>query len=548
MPIGSSTAVTLFAREPPLQFCGQDAELIEMGLRWAIASVAALVAGASFCAPAQAIVGGSPVASINDRPYQVALLLGNPSSPSALCGGTIRDSTHIITAAHCVFDNAVTAPGQAIDPGQITVLAGTANRVLGTRDATAATPPVVGVSFEPAYGFPANDAAVLTLDPAQALPLAANSAIDSVPVITPQAWTTLEPAPPVLSVSGWGQLGDGTLPNKLQLATDLQHRSDSVCATAYGTVYDSSIMICAGNSSKDSCFGDSGGPLVSPNSPVANQKLVGIVSFGPASGCAIQNAPGVYTEVGNAAINAYVVNPTRGSAPRSTSGPFLTGTAEVGGVLTCQNGAWSGTPSYQYQFARTTNGSTFALGPMGSAQSYTVQSTDVGGAIACIVKASNADGYGTALSGATGLIPTPVTPAPTPAPAPPVQAPTPTPQQDIAAPVARITAKRCTATRCTLTVTVTDSGFSAGISTVQATVRSTYRTTCTRKGRKVSCTKRRSRSLRATSLSSSSFRVVAAKLPVGTQLFTLVAVDRAGHRQVLPTRVTLKTKRAKKRR
>jgi hypothetical protein len=79
-------------------------------------------------------------------------------------------------------------------------------------------------------------------------------------------------------------------------------------------------------------------------------------------------------------------------------------------------------------------------------------------------------------------------------------------------------------------------------------VRSTYRTTCTRKGRKVSCTKRRTRTLKATSLSSSSFQVVAAKLPVGTQVFTLVAVDRAGHRQVLPTRVTLKTKRAKKRR
>jgi hypothetical protein len=520
--------------------------LIFMGLRWAIASVAALVAGASFCAPAQAIVGGSPVASINDRPYQVALLLGNPSSPSGLCGGTIRDPTHIITAAHCVFDNALTAPGQAIDPGQVTVLAGTANRVAGTRDATAVTPPVAAVSFEPAYGFPANDAAVLTLDPAHPLPLAPSSAIDAVPVITPQAWATLEPTPPVLSVSGWGQLGNGTLPNRLQLATDLQPRPDSVCAAAYGPDYDGSIMICAGNSTKDSCFGDSGGPLVSPNSPVADQKLVGIVSFGPASGCAIQNAPGVYTEVGNAAINAYVANPTRGSAPRSTSGPFLTGTAEVGGVLTCQNGAWSGTPSFQYQFERTTNGTTVALTSMGPAQSYVVQSSDVGGAIACIVKASNADGYGTAVSGPTGLIPAPVTPVPIPEPAPPVQ--TPTPQQDIAAPVARITSKRCTATRCTLKVVVTDSGFSAGISTVRASVRSTYRTTCTRKGRKVSCTKRRTRTLKATSLSSSSFQVVAAKLPVGTQVFTLVAVDRAGHRQVLPTRVTLKTKRAKKRR
>jgi hypothetical protein len=548
MPIGSSTAVTLFAREPPLQFCGQDAELIEMGLRWAIASVAALVAGASFCAPAQAIVGGAD-STIANRPYQVALLLGNPN-PSGLCGGTIRDSTHIITAAHCVFDNALTAPGQAIDPGQLTVLAGTA-KLSAPRDATAVTASVVGVSFEPAYGFPANDAAILTLDPAHPLPLAASSAIDAVPIVTPSAWTPLDQASTVLSVSGWGRTtktGPMTTSDQLKLANNLPYATDDFCANAYGSLYNPALMVCAGDGTKDSCFGDSGGPLVTPNSPGANPRLVGIVSFGPST-CADAAHPGVYTEVGNPSIYAYVHdNVTPGSAPRVTSGPFLTGTAEVGGVLVCQNGAWSGTPTFQYQFQRTTNGTNFALNSMGSAQSYTVQSTDVGGAIACIVKASTADGYGTALSGATGLIPTPVTPAPTPAPAPPVQAPTPTPQQDIAAPVARITAKRCTATRCTLTVRVTDSGFSAGISTVQASVRSTYRTTCTRKGRKVSCTKRRSRSLRATTLSSSSFRVVAAKLPVGTQLFTLVAVDRAGHRQVLPTRVTLKTKRAKKRR
>jgi hypothetical protein len=507
--------------------------------------MAVLVAGASFCAPAQAIVGGVD-STIANRPYQVAVLLGSPT-PNGLCGGTIRDSTHIITAAHCVFDNAFTAPGQAIDPGQVTVLAGTA-KLSVPRDATAATATVAGVSFEPAYAFPGRDAAILTLSSG----LPSNAGIQALPVVAPANWPALDQASTQLSVSGWGlttSTATGNPSDTLKVAGSLAYRPDSLCAAAYGSLYSNALMICAGDGAKDSCFGDSGGPLVTPNSPVASQQLVGIVSFGPANRCADANAPGVYTEVGNASINAYVVKPAPGSAPRSTSGPFLTGTAEVGGVLTCQNGAWSNAPSFQYQFQRTTNGSTVALTSMGSAQSYVVQSSDVGGAIACIVKAGNADGYGLAVSGPTGLIPAPATPAPVPdqAPAPPVQTPTPTPQQDIAAPVARIAAKRCTATRCTLTVTVTDSGFSAGISTVRATVRSTYRTTCTRKGRKVPCTKRRTRTLRATSLSSRRFRVVASRLPVGTQLFTLVAVDRAGHRQVLPTRVTLKTKRATRR-
>jgi hypothetical protein len=44
------------------------------------------------------------------------------------------------------------------------------------------------------------------------------------------------------------------------------------------------------------------------------------------------------------------------------------------------------------------------------------------------------------------------------------------------------------------------------------------------------------------------FKVVASRLPVGTQRFTLIAVDRAGHRQALPTTKTVRTKRPRKRR
>jgi hypothetical protein len=117
---------------------------------------------------------------------------------------------------------------------------------------------------------------------------------------------------------------------------------------------------------------------------------------------------------------------------------------------------------------------------------------------------------------------------------------------DLYAPVARVTKVRCTVTRCTLTVSVRDAGFSAGIKTVKATVRSTYRSSCRRNGRKVACTKHKDGRPSVKALSTTRFQIVASKLPVGKQLFTLVAIDKAGHRQALPTRKSVTTKRPKK--
>jgi len=122
--------------------------------------------------------------------------------------------------------------------------------------------------------------------------------------------------------------------------------------------------------------------------------------------------------------------------------------------------------------------------------------------------------------------------------------------QDTAAPVARITKTTCTATRCTLTVTVTDVGFSAGIKTVQSSVRSTYRSRCTRKGshKTVTCTKHRTITPSVAALTATRYKVVASQLPYGTQRFTVVAIDKAGHRQALPTTKTVTTKKPKKKR
>jgi len=66
---------------------------------------------------------------------------------------------------------------------------------------------------------------------------------------------------------------------------------DASCKTSYGTSkLNTTIMLCAGATGKDSCQGDSGGPLVMRNGN--NHVLVGVVSWG--SGCGDAGYPGIY--------------------------------------------------------------------------------------------------------------------------------------------------------------------------------------------------------------------------------------------------------------
>jgi secreted trypsin-like serine protease len=64
-------------------------------------------------------------------------------------------------------------------------------------------------------------------------------------------------------------------------------------------------MICAGGNGRDSCQGDSGGPLTIDRG-AGYTELVGIVSFG--NGCGTPGYPGVYANVAESGINAFIRN------------------------------------------------------------------------------------------------------------------------------------------------------------------------------------------------------------------------------------------------
>jgi secreted trypsin-like serine protease len=520
-----------------------------MGLRWVFAPAAAIVAAAACCAPAGAVVGGKQVIVDGNPPttgplnYQVALIRNDRPSTLAgqFCGGSVRndagDHFHVITAAHCVFDNTATAPGQPIAPANLDVYVGKPklNDPLGHRLHVSA------VSIDPAFdpSTLAHDAAVLTLSTKLD-----GTGAQPIDFVTDDPWVP-PPGSTAAVVSGWGRVEGGIYPNDLRWA-EMPFAADSSCQSSWADEgIDTSIQVCAGRPGVDSCFGDSGGPLVvNYDDPINNVNyplLAGIVSYGNLD---CDGSPaGVYTRVASPAIQNYISQATPVSAPRNTAAPTLGGTIAVGQTITCGAGSWDNNPTLQYQFLRGLDGrTTAAVTNLGSQQSYVVTSDDVGSQLGCFVKAHNGGGLAYSQSVWSATVPAAPVVVP-PSNESPSQAP-----QDTAAPVARITKTTCTATRCTLTVSVTDIGFSAGIKTVQSSVRSTYRSRCKRKGshKTVACTKHRTVKPSVAALTSTRYKVVASKLPYGTQRFTVVAIDKAGHRQALPTTKTVKTKKPKK--
>lgn len=260
-----------------------------MTLKWALTTAMVLVAMTATAQAAPRIVGGGN-ANIEDVPWQVALLDSSVSDAydAQFCGGTIRDATHIMTAAHCV---------EGAAPSQIDVLVGT-DRLDGTGTRTT----VSGIVIHPDYNFgdpPEYDAALITLSsPITPFP---STVAKPLPLVSGAEMNSLTQGT-ALTVSGWGTLqSEGTRPHDLQVVA-VPLLSDPDCRTAYGQFVDMSAMFCAGVTGKDSCQGDSGGPITAQFGSAV--RLVGIVSWGV--GCAAPRCPGVYTRVANSSIQNFL--------------------------------------------------------------------------------------------------------------------------------------------------------------------------------------------------------------------------------------------------
>lgn len=482
----------------------------------------ALPAGALASTEAPRIVGGSP-ASLTQFPWQVFLSMSNPDE---VCGGSILNATHVLTAAHCTDPEGTTVPRP---PADIEVLAGD-NNVSGYFEGKplpsgAQLVAVSSLRVHPYYNAVtlSDDVAVLTL----AKPLSFSSSV------RPIALATTSPSPgTTASVSGYGQEEDTAQANGSQNGSfnwttqTLLSDDSSPCAS---TEPNSAVMLCAYSPTSAACFGDSGGALVAGNPAV----VIGVVSHEASAGVCTAS-PSVYANVTAPEIRDFIDGSSAPPvAPRPITLPQISGvdTFVDYSPITCSPGTWSGSPSIGYSF-ETTAGTLADPLQAGPDSVFTPTAAQIGQQITCTVVATNAGGTTVLRTGALDPI-----------------------VADTVPPWSRVLARRCARRSCSFKVQVGDPN-SYGAVSLKAAV--SYHTTvtarCTRVRHhhryRVRCIKHVLRTVPAAvaGIGPDSYQVTASHLPYGSSLLTITAIDAAGNRQRPATSLHLFTRRPKKHR
>jgi len=284
-------------------------------------------------APSGKIIGGTPVSSPSDYPWQVALFTDKSDVYSSqYCGGTILSDRWIVTAAHCIDKDEVIY----IAAGIIDLDNSAAGEVAKVEEA------FVHPQFDPDTFD--NDIALLVLETPLNLSHCGSNCLAIDPV-TPDNETTVLYENALAIITGWGNRNSSG-PEDYPLILNV---ADVQIVPCTGTGYaDTSVypeypitnnMFCAGTPdySRDTCQGDSGGPLVvfdTDSTPL----LGGITSWG--EGCAIDNYPGVYTRVANYQnwINATIENYCCSPAEVITRKLNHSGGSKKGGFLGAMEG------------------------------------------------------------------------------------------------------------------------------------------------------------------------------------------------------------------
>ncbi len=316
-----------------------------------------------------AVLGGRETA-IESEPWQV-VVFGYAEGREELCGGSILDMNHILTAGYCMHGPA----GTLLPPSDFFVGAGTSNAF--EPNATAEARLVTAVRVHPYFqyslgpGAP-DDVAVLTLSS----PLDVSAAIKSIAMASTGSSLSEGSA---VGLAGFGE------------RQPIPEENGKLYSLKLSTVYSrecggeaDGLFVCASTSTGSACGSDIGGGLTSIESTPA---LVGVTdlvhcSSGSLSGFANVVAPEIRDFIEG--------SESPPQAPRG-GGVEIEGVVRTGHPLTCIPGTWSNGPAFTYVFE---NSSTKAVLQAGVSPTYQLSSANVGQSILCEVQASNAGGTG----------------------------------------------------------------------------------------------------------------------------------------------------------
>jgi trypsin len=308
-----------------------------MGGRFRLALIGTLAA-LTLVVPASAaaqsaqprIVGGQGV-SINQFPWQAALVLAPAKYPGnefqrQICGGVLVTTRIVISAGHCVADTDPDCggfvPSHSLPCTPLTDPGGDGTRKLDANDADIV---LGGTNLQTNQGTELtllNDPGAVSLHPGFNLSTLQHDVSYFVlgSAASPPAQTLLIAGSNEGSlwadgvfedITGWGataESGPGSGGSPTLMGGSVPIFNVNACANAYASVgdfVDPSTMVCAGyaDGGVDSCFGDSGGPMQAPLQG-GGYRLVGLTSWG--EGCAEAGFPGVYTRVAEPAFTAQI--------------------------------------------------------------------------------------------------------------------------------------------------------------------------------------------------------------------------------------------------
>ncbi|XP_026486844.2 uncharacterized protein LOC113393937 isoform X1 [Vanessa tameamea] len=224
-----------------------------------------------------------------EYPWQAAILKKDPKESVYVCGGTLIDGLHIMTAAHCI--KSYKGFELRVRLGEWDVNHDVEFYPYIERD-------VISVHVHPQYyaGTLDNDLAILKLEH----PVDWTKYPHISPACLPDKYT--EYGGQRCWTTGWGKdaFGSNGKYQNILKEVDVPILPHGQCQqqlrqTRLGYNYELNPgFICAGGEEgKDACKGDGGGPLVCERS--GTWQLVGVVSWG--IGCGQPGVPGVYVKV-----------------------------------------------------------------------------------------------------------------------------------------------------------------------------------------------------------------------------------------------------------